>query len=110
MRSPLTRPLIYAWVLVLLGEWRERARTIVIANDDDRDGTERGQGRFKVCRSSREETPRLPFSGNDGGGLASPRAAGTCSPFREVKSRRRVYLRRPLRFRSCDFWANGSGS
>ena len=40
---------------------------------------ERGQGRFKVSRSSREETPRLPFSGNDGGGLASPRAAGTRS-------------------------------
>jgi hypothetical protein len=51
----------------------------VIANRDDLDGTNAGQGRFKVCRSSREETPRLPFSGNDGGGLESPRAAGTRS-------------------------------
>jgi hypothetical protein len=56
-----------------------RRELFVIANSDDLDGTNAGQGRFKVCRSSREETSGLPFSGNDGGGLESPRAAGTGS-------------------------------
>src|SRR5215510_465598 len=57
---------------------------------------ERGQKKLRICRSSREETPRLPFPGTTAAVLHRRGRPAQVSPFREGKTRRRVYLRRPF--------------